>query len=598
MTANEATPTDSRVPLRKADFRTLTEALDYAAQGLSGFNFYTGRGQLQAVLPYAQLRLRALDLATRLNRFALPRGARVALLAETRPEFPCLFFACQYAGLVPVPLPASIHMGGQEAYVGQLAALLRNSRATIAIASDELLPYLSAAAANLEISFLGTPEALADLPPGLSPLPLAPLQPAETAYLQYTSGSTRFPRGVMVSGEAVLSNLAGIVRHGLRIRPGDRGFSWLPLYHDMGMVGFLLAPLASQISVDFLPTRDFTLRPRQWLSLMSRNRSTISFSPPFGYELCLRRFDPAACRQLDLRRWRVAGVGAETIRPEVLERFAAAMAPAGFDPRAFVASYGMAECSLAVSFAPLDTGLLVDRVDAESLAEEQRAIPAGEDHGRCNRFVVCGPPLPGHQVEIRDARGRLVPERHCGTLFVRGPSVMSGYFNDPEETARVLNARGWLDTGDIGYRRGDRLVITGRQKDLIIIHGRNIWPQDLEHLAEQQPGVRPGDASAISVPSEDGEETAVLVIQCRESAEDKRRELVQRLRRQIQAEIGIDCLLELVPPHTLPRTSSGKLSRDGTRRDFLRRRQQEESWAQATLSDPEQPQPAASDLSR
>jgi fatty-acyl-CoA synthase len=329
------------------------------------------------------------------------------------------------------------------------------------------------------------------------------------------------------------------------------------------------------MSVDYLGTREFAMRPRLWLKLMSENKGTLSISPPFGYELVVRRLRNEESDKFDLSSWRVAGVGAETIRPEPLVQFAEMLAPSGFRQSAFLPCYGMAECSLAVSFAPLANGFEVDPVDGEHLAEHQVALPV--DHvsnnsiARTNTFVNCGAPLPNYDVQVRDGQGQVLPERHCGTLFVRGPSVMSGYFGDEEATREILSPDGWLNTGDLGYRIGDSLVITGRQKDLIIINGRNIWPQDMEYLAEQQPEVRTGDASAFSVPGPDGEEKAILVIQCRVNDVMKRANLMERLHGLVRQELGIDCFIELVPRHTLPRTSSGKLSRSGARRDFLKR---------------------------
>lgn len=567
------TPTESQVPLRTADFSNLAEALDYAARGKSGFNFYSGRGELRTVLTYAELRREAQALAKRLVGLALPRGSRVAIIAETHPDFPRFFFACQYAGYTPVPLPASIHLGGHKAYVEQLRGLLVKSQAAIAMAPQEFLPFLVEAAEDLPLKLVGTPETFDALAEQITEL--CPLQAEETAYLQYTSGSTRFPRGVMVSEAAVMHNLAGITRDGLKVRSGDRCVSWLPYYHDMGLVGFVLAPLASQLSVDYLSTRDFAMRPRIWLSMISNNRGTISFGPPFGYELCTRRIRNDETVSFDLSSWRVAGVGAETIRPEILESFTGKLAPYGFDGKAFVASYGMAECSLAISFAQLGQGPVVDAIDADHLSEHQLALPvtAGQDAAqrRVKRLVNCGPPLPGHEVLVRDEQGQTLPDRQCGTIHVRGPSVMSGYFGDPEATTKVLSADGWLNTGDIGYLDNGTVVITGREKDMIIINGRNIWPQDLEYFAEQQPEVRPGDASAISVPAEDGSESAVMVVQFRETDEQKRRELSSRIARIVREELGIECTIELVSAHTLPRTSSGKLSRAGTQRDYLKR---------------------------
>ena len=585
------TSTESQVPLRTADFSNLAEALDYAAQGTSGFNFYNGRGELRTILSYAELRDGAQALAKRLLGLQMARGARVAIIAETTPDFPRFFFACQYAGYTPVPLPASIHLGGHKAYVEQLRGLLIKSQADIAVAPPEFLPFLLEASSGLGLKLVGPPETFDELAEQVTDL--VPLQPEETAYLQYTSGSTRFPRGVMVSEAAVMHNLAGITRDGLKVRSGDRCVSWLPYYHDMGLVGFVLAPLASQLSVDYLSTRDFAMRPRLWLTLMTKNQGTISFGPPFGYELCTRRIRYDETVPFDLSSWRVAGVGAETIRPEILDAFAERLASYGFDRKAFVASYGMAECSLAISFAQLDQGIIVDEIDADHLSEWQVAMPLAETSGqsdqdcRAKKLVNCGAALPGHEVLVRDEQGQALPDRQCGTIHVRGPSVMSGYFGDPAATAEILSADGWLNTGDIGYLIKGTLVITGREKDMIIINGRNIWPQDLEFFAEQQPEVRPGDASAISVQAENGSENAVLVVQYRETDEGKRNELSRRIARIIREELGIDCTIELVPAHTLPRTSSGKLSRAGTQRDYLKR--QSEKSLQHDESPEQQP---------
>ena len=317
------------------------------------------------------------------------------------------------------------------------------------------------------------------------------------------------------------------------------------------------------------------MRPRLWLTLMSQNQATLSFSPPFGYELAARRVREKEVAQFDLSAWRVAGVGAETIRTESLELFADLFTPSGFDRRSFVPCYGMAECSLAVSFASLGQGVDVDHVDGNALAKEQKAVALhptiSNGTATTNAFTNCGAPLPGFDVEVRDEQGRVLPERHCGTLFVRGPSVMSGYFGDLKATREVLSPDGWLNTGDLAYRVGNSIVITGREKDLIIINGRNIWPQDLEFLAEKQPEVRTGDASAFSIPGRDGKEQAVMMVQCRETDENKRTDLQERLHSQVRREFGIDCLIELVPRNTLPRTTSGKLSRSGARKEYLKR---------------------------
>jgi fatty-acyl-CoA synthase len=567
------TPTEHNLARRHADFSTLAEALDYAAQGETGCNFYTGKGELFAVLPYRELRKQALEIAYRLHGLGLKRGDRVALVAETNPNFQRFFFGCQYAGLVPVPVPPPLQLGGGHEYTGHLRRLLSDSQARVCVGPTEYGAFLAEASEGLHLQFIGSAEAFSHFP--ANPAELRPLEADELAHLQYTSGSTRFPRGVMITQSAVMSNLSCTVQH-LQMQPNDRAVSWLPYYHDMGLVGLVLAPVVSQMSVDYLGTREFAMRPRQWLVRMSESKATISFGPPFGYELCARRLRREDTEMLDLSAWRVAGIGAETIRPEPLLKFAEALAPAGFNKNAFLPCYGLAESSLAVSFAPLHEGLSSEWVDGKHLSESQRAVLI-EHNGteakiaRGNQFVNCGKPLSGHEVVIRGEDGNELPERHCGSVFVRGPSVMSGYFGDSSNHPDVLSEDGWLDTGDIGYRANGDIMITGRKKDLIIINGRNIWPQDLEYLAEQQPEVRPGDASAFAVPKPDGEEQAVVVIQCREADVEKRQNLVDRMDRAIRAELGVDCIVDLVPLHTLIRTSSGKLSRFRTREDFIER---------------------------
>ena len=368
-----------------------------------------------------------------------------------------------------------------------------------------------------------------------------------------------------------MSNLQGIVRVGLRINAADRCSSWLPFYHDMGLVGFVLGPIVSQRSVDYLRTRDFAIRPLQWLRLISRNRCSIAFSPPFGYELCARRVRAADLESLDLSSWRAAGVGAEMIRPAILKNFAEQMSSAGFNSKAFLPCYGLAEASLAVSFPPLDRELRVMEVDASAMAERGVAMLVKGGTGRTNEFVSCGKALPEHTVCIVDDDGERLPEARLGRVLMRGPSLMQGYLNNAESTAKVLLADGWLDTGDLGYLSDGELYVTGRRQDVIIVNGRNIRAQDLEELAENQPEVRVGDASAFAVTDSSGYPTVVLVVECRLGDQQGRQDLVLRLQRLIYEAFGIRGLVELVSPHTLPRTSSGKLSRTAARKGFVQR---------------------------
>ena len=575
----KVTPTSHSLPLQLGNFSTLVEALDYAAEGDTGYNFYSGRGELYAVISYSTLRNEARILARKLLNLGVPHGSRVALVADTHPDFVRFFFACQYAGLTPVPLPAVIQLSGRTEYINQLERLLSTCNAQLAMATDDFLPFLTQAARTMGLKFFGNPQAYDTLPE--SDIPLPARNETELAYLQYTSGSTRFPRGVMITQKAVMHNLSVITQHGVKVRTGDRAVSWLPYFHDMGLVGLLLVPLACQLSVDFLRTRDFAMRPRLWLKLMSDNRGTISFSPPFGYDLAARRLREGEAGSYDLSSWRVAGVGAEMIRTESLDYFAKQLAPSGFDSSAFLPCYGMAECSLAVCFGALDTGVKVDHIDSVQLAEHRKAVPIdpllNTGNGRVKSFVNCGELMPGYEFEIRNREGQNLPERHCGTLYLRGPSVMSGYSGDIESTREVLSADGWLNTGDIAYQIGSDIVVTGRLKDMIIINGRNIWPQDIEYLAESQPAIRTGDAMAFFVPNQFGAEQAIVIVECRETDEQMRLDLVRQLNRTIRQELGIDCLVELVSRNTLTRTTSGKPSRYATKNDYLQQKAAEQN---------------------
>ena len=569
----DATPTLNTIPLNPGEFETLAHALDYASEGQTGFNFYSRKGELYAALPYSRIRSDARKLARRLLGLGLGRGARVAIIAVTHPDFVRFFFACQYAGLIPVPLPAGTHLNGADAYTAQLRRLISICGAKIAVSTEELLPYLISASEGQNLIMAALPENFDSLPE--SSEVLYPLASHEIAYLQFTSGSTRFPKGVMITQSAVMSNLAAITGPGIRIRPGDRAVSWLPFYHDMGLVGLMLASMASQLSVDFFSTIDFVMRPRLWLKLMSENQATVSFGPPFSYELAAMRLKPSDIEGIDLSNWRIAGIGAEMIRMESLEKFARCLRPAGFDERAFIPCYGMAECSLAVTFAQIGEGVKTDTIDAERLSETNEVVHVSghqanrADTGRKTTFVRCGRPLPSFDVEIRDEQGNLVPEGMCGALFLKGPSIMSGYFGDSNATKEVLSEDGWLNTGDIAYWSDGEIVITGRSKDLIIINGRNIWPQDIEYLAETLDGVRAGDACAFSCRDDNGREQAVLLVQSRTTDIAEKNRLAEQLKRLVLQELGIDCTVELVPKNTLVRTTSGKPSRSGTRKVYL-----------------------------
>jgi fatty-acyl-CoA synthase len=551
-------------------YTNLVAALEYAAKGETGFNFYDGRGRLNAVLTYSTLRDEARVLARRLLGLGCERGARVGIIAETDPVFHRFFFACQYAGLVPVALPAGVQLGAHGAYVSQVRRMLKSCGAAVVVAPDSHVSFMAEAVQGLDLLMAGVQADFDALPE--ANVGFEPAGPQDPAYLQYTSGSTSFPRGVEITQQTVLNNLAEIARFGLQLNNDDRFASWLPFYHDMGLVGFILVPLIAQCSVDYLGSRTFAMRPRLWLKLLSDNGGTISSAPTFGYALCAKRLQASDVENYDLSRWRAACVGAERINPEPLQEFAQILEPCGFDPRAFVACYGMAECVLATSFAALGKGLGVDVVDRELMAATGEARASDGDARSTSSYVNCGRLLPGFKFRILDDDGNELGNRFCGHIHLQGPSVMRGYFRDAESTAAVLSADGWLKTGDIGYRIGDELVITSRSKDVIIVKGRNIWPYDLEVLAQQTDGVKLGGVAAFSVSTADGQEQAVLVVETREKDPARRRHISAEINRSIHAHFGINVLIDLAPRGTLPRTSSGKLSRSQSKQDFHARR--------------------------
>lgn len=556
-----ATPSRSGLVRRYGDFPSFPAALDYAAQGETGFNIYSGRGELLEALPYRRLRDQAQSVARRLLGLGLKPGERVAIVAESDGDFARIFFGCQYAGLVPAPLPLPVAFGGREGYVATLRGMIASAEARAVVVPDLIGSWTAEIVDGLGLAFGGAPKDL--LACEEKDVPLPTIGPDDLSYLQFSSGSTRFPMGVCVTQKAGMANVHAIAHDGLKVFPetdprDDRCVSWLPLYHDMGLVGFFLTPMTCQLSVDLLPTREFARRPHVWLELISRNRGTLAYSPSFGYELCARR---GAREDIDLSSWRVAGIGGDMIRPQILENFAETFACKGFDARAFVASYGMAETTLAISFAPLDTGIQCDTIDLRHLEEAGEAVPATTETEKPRTFVLCGLPLPGHKIEVRDVSGNSLPERRLGKIHVWGPSLMIGYFRRPDETADCLSPEGWLDTGDLGYFLNDQIVVTGRAKDLIIVNGRNIWPQDLEWAAEHEiPQLRSRDVAVFSVENESGERIVALV-QCRLSDPDNRAALKNDIAALFRRLHGVDVEVVLVPPRTLPQTSSGKLTR-------------------------------------
>ena len=560
-----ATPTLDALQRRLADFATIGEALDYAAQGRRGLNFHDARGTLTETYTYADLREDALVAARRLMTLGINPGDRVALIAETGHEFAAAFFGAVYAGAWPVPLPLPTSFGGREAYVDQLGVQLKSCDPALLLYPPELAEFCNSAADNAGAASRDW-ATLDTIEPASGELPTA--SGDDIAYLQYSSGSTRFPHGVAVTHHALLDNLRahGI---GLQVLDSDRCISWLPWYHDMGLVGCFLSPIALQLSVDYLKTEDFARRPLAWLDMITRNPGTsVSYSPTFGYDICSRRMSSQtrAEDRFDLSRWRIAGNGADMIRPDVMQAFVDSFDAAGFKASAFCPSYGLAEATLAVSLMPPGEGIRLELVEETELS----GGTADEKRPRRYRAVVnCGRPVTGMEIEIRGPGGEVLPDRGIGKVYVRGASVMHSYFRDEESTKACLSDDGWLDTGDMGYMSSGYIFIVGRAKDMIIINERNHWPQDIEWAVEQLPGFKSGDIAAFAITGPSGEETPAVLVHCRVSDNEERGRLRDEIRERVRAITGITPVVELVPPRTLPRTSSGKLSRVKARHLYL-----------------------------
>ncbi|RJY09837.1 fatty acyl-AMP ligase [Aurantiacibacter aquimixticola] len=558
------TPNDCPLPRRRSDFATFNEAIDYAAKSEKGMNFHDARGTLERVYTFSEMRENALEHARRLIGMGIEKGDRVALIAETSPEFTAMFCACVYAGAWPVPLPLPTTFGGKDSYIEQLGVQLSSSDPKLLLYPAEIDELAKAAADRQGCTGQNWDEFAGHDAPDTQ---LPDADPDDICYLQYSSGSTRFPTGVAVTHRALLHNLYGHATT-MHIGEGDRGVTWLPLYHDMGLVGCFLSMIGNQVSVDYLKTEHFARRPLAWLDMISRNPgNSMSYSPTFGYDICARRISSQShvADRFDLSRWRLAGNGADMIRPDVMQQFVNAFADAGFKAGAFTPSYGLAEATLAVTVMPPGEGIKVELVEEERLSGSPRDLsrPA-----RYRAIVNCGKPLPDMDVEIRGENDEVKSDHQIGKVWCRGPSVMHSYFRDETATQDCL-VSGWLDTGDMGYMANGYLFIVGRAKDMIIINGKNHWPQDIEWAVEQLPGFNHGDIAAFAVETENGEEAPAVLVHCRVSDPDERVKLRDQIADKVRSVTGMSCVVELVPPRTLPRTSSGKLSRAKAKKLYL-----------------------------
>jgi fatty-acyl-CoA synthase len=509
-------------------------------------------------ISYNSLRNEALRIGGALAARGLMPGARVALVFPEVADFVRAFFGITAAGLVPVPLFPPAQAGDLPTFTRQSQHILEASHSAAVVTSGDVAPLLDVSGVGSAPIVFGIDE-LRDGPALAAGVAVAMDQPA---LLQFTSGSTAAPKGVVLTHSNIEANAAAIA-FGLNLQPDDVGVSWLPLYHDMGLIGMLIAAVYGRVSLVMMSPVQFLKRPSVWLDAISRYGGTISFAPNFAYDLCLRRVKSSQVEALDLSKWRVAGCGAEPVRAETLRAFAEHFAASGFKPTAFMPSYGLAEHSLAVTFCT--GGLHVDVVDAAMLTRESRAVPVVNGSPSV-KVVDCGSPFPDHAVQIVDEHEKPLPERHVGRIVARGPSVMAGYFENPEATAATLR-EGWLHTGDLGYLANGRLFVCGRTKDLIIRQGRKYHPPDLESAIASVQGVRPSGVVVFGVDRLNQADEVVAVLEGRASSTSD--DIADHVRRRVRETSGLEIdHVVLTPPGTIPRTTSGKVRRAETRDRF------------------------------
>lgn len=532
-----------------------------------GFTFATAGGR-EDFVSWDRLRAEAISCAARLLASGLKRGDRLALVIPDARDFVPIFLGAVCAGVIPAPFHAPASLGNIDSYTESLAAALKKIEpAYLATTAAVAGTVLGRAGVTQSLVGIITAETLRGAAPPIS-FECAPLSiPGhDVAFLQFTSGSTGGPKAVEVTHEGLRANARAIMRESLNCdSKRDHGVSWLPLTHDMGLVGFVLSPLFHKVGVTFIPTTSFARNASIWLDTIHKKRATISFAPNFAYALATKRATASHLLEWDLSCVRALGCGAEPINPETMHAFIEKFSPCNLNPCAILPCYGMAEATLAVSFGRSDEVFSTDLIDRADLFERRRATPVSEPADAACAFVNCGPPLKGHEVIAFDERGRPLGTRQVGELWMRGPSVARGYHGDRKASQQTF-ACGWLRTGDLGYVADGSIYVTGRKKDLIIINGRKYDPHQIEWLLDGIPTVRDGSAIAFSVPGNATEELVVIV-----EARTKDPEALQELlKSRIAAKLQLmPSKIVVAAPGALPRTASGKRRRASARQRYL-----------------------------
>jgi fatty-acyl-CoA synthase len=551
--------------------RTVTQAIeDAAASTTTGYRFIEEAGEAEPFFTHGGIERASARYGGALQALGAKQGDRVALILPDNADFVFAFLGAIRAGIIPVPIYPPTGIGKLAGYLENTLHIVAKSGAKLLLTNTEIkrmFGTIVTQAPELQ-KVVAVEGGVRNSHEELRP---AKVSLDDTCFLQFTSGSTSRPKGVILTHHNLAANVQALMELGLGIRDSvDAGVSWLPLYHDMGLIGFVIAPLYHVNTITFLPPLQFLKQPVRWLEALSRYRGTISFGPNFAYALCVKRIKDSELSGLDLSAWRVAGCGAEPIRAENLRAFADKFAPVGFSEKAFVCCYGMAESTLAISFSKAGTGVRTDIVDGDELWAKGRAVPLAPEAPSAVPIVECGMAFEDHQIEIfalADTESEHpLPEREVGEIRLRGPSVTSGYFNEPE-LSREAMAGGFLKTGDLGYLVDGKVHICGRAKELIIVNGRNYYPQDLEWEASKVLGVRKGNVIAFgTMKPHNDRERVIIAFETLVADEAARRALKGEVRRVVQQALGltVDDVLPFAMG-VLPKTSSGKLQRTRAR---------------------------------
>ena len=551
-----------------ADAETLTKVLDWHVHQHGErihLVLWHGDGE-ETSISYRQVRSQARKVANGLARAGLQPGERAAIMLPTCAEFFAAFFGVLYAGGVPTPIYPPARPSQIEEHLKRQASILRNAQAALLIA--DMSTSAVARLLRLQVESLRDVVSVDELTRGLESETLE-VAADSTALLQYTSGSTGDPKGVVLSHRNMLANIRAM-GEAMDAGPTDVFVSWLPLYHDMGLIGAWLGSLYFAAPLVVMSPLMFIVRPEQWLWAIHRHQATLSASPNFGFGLCLHKIQDRTISGLDLSSLRMVANGSEAVLPDTIRRFSDRFAEYGFRPEAMAPVYGLAENAVGLAFPPLGRAPIIDRVDRAALMQQARALPAARDDGAALEFVACGRPLPGHEIRIIGPTGEL-GEREEGQLQFRGPSATLGYLNNQAKNLELFDGD-WLNSGDLAYIAGGDVFITGRSKDIIIRAGRHIYPEEIESVAGDVPGVRKG--CVVVFGAQDPRLSTERLVVIAETRETDAAEVAQ-LRKQIEDATAplLDAPPDeiiLAPPHTIPKTSSGKLRRASARQLFER----------------------------